>query len=209
LDECAEVVKEMETEFVAVRVLRIVKNPGPDCAFIEEIAEEMLIFSKVLCTVMISAFQFCGGQEPASLLWKRLQRSQIMWPTQRMWEQILASVTPKCHHLWFVVIPQISYLGRFFHVMEDPIEKLHKLDRLTSDVVYCHIQNYEFREKCKQKQETTARNIALCVDSLTMCKRTATISFLLKQLQIVKARWRRPLLWKMSEDHSNLDWISL
>ncbi len=67
-------------------------------------------------------------------------------------------MTPKSHNLWFEVVPQITYLGRFFHFMEDPIEKLHKLDRLT-DAVYCHIRNYEFREECKQKQEATSRNI--------------------------------------------------
>ena len=49
-------------------------------------------------------------------------------------------------------------LGRFFHFMQDPIEKLHKLDRLT-DAVYCHIRNYQFREECKQKQEATARHV--------------------------------------------------
>jgi hypothetical protein len=44
--------------------------------------------------------------------------------------------------------------------MEDPIEKLHKLDKLT-DAVYCHIRNYEFREECKQKQEATSRNVVV------------------------------------------------
>jgi hypothetical protein len=44
--------------------------------------------------------------------------------------------------------------------MEDPIEKLHKLDRLT-DAVYCHIRNYEFREECKQKHEATSWNIVV------------------------------------------------
>ena len=44
--------------------------------------------------------------------------------------------------------------------MEDPIEKMHKVDKLT-DAVYCHIRNYEFREECKQKQEATARNIVV------------------------------------------------
>jgi hypothetical protein len=44
--------------------------------------------------------------------------------------------------------------------MEDPIEKLHKLNRLT-DAVYCHIRNYEFREECKKKQEDTSRNIVV------------------------------------------------
>ncbi len=64
-------------------------------------------------------------------------------------------MTPKSHNLWFEVVPQLAYLGRFFHFMEDPVEKLHKLDRLT-DAVYCHIRNYQFREECKQKQEATA-----------------------------------------------------
>jgi hypothetical protein len=84
---------------------------------------------------MISAFQFCGRQK-SSLLWEGLQRSkvppvdklQIMWPTHIMWEQKSSSVTPKSQKKWFEVIPQLSYLGRFFRFMEDPIEKLHKLD---------------------------------------------------------------------------------
>jgi hypothetical protein len=36
--------------------------------------------------------------------------------------------------------------------MEDPIKKLHKIDRLM-DVVYCHLRDYEFREESKRKQE--------------------------------------------------------
>jgi hypothetical protein len=37
-------------------------------------------------------------------------------------------------------------------------KKVHKLDKLT-DAVYCHIQNYQFREECKQKQEATAMHV--------------------------------------------------
>jgi hypothetical protein len=71
-------------------------------------------------------------------------------------------MTPRSHHKWCEVIPQISYLGRFFHFMEDQIEKLHKLDRLT-DVVYCHIQNFELCEECKKEEKTaTIRNIVVC-----------------------------------------------
>ena len=70
-------------------------------------------------------------------------------------------MTPKSHNLWFEVVPQLAYLGRLFHLMEDPIEKLHKLDKLT-DAVYCHIRNYQFREECKQKQEATARHVQVC-----------------------------------------------
>jgi hypothetical protein len=86
--------------------------------------------------------------------------SKFLQHTQRSWEEKEESVTPKSHNLWFEVVPQLAYLGRFFHFMEDPIEKLHKLDRLT-DAVYCHIRNYEFREECKEKQEATARNVVV------------------------------------------------
>jgi hypothetical protein len=60
--------------------------------------------------------------------------------------------------LWFEVISQLAYLGRVLHFMENPIEKLHKLDKLTG-AVYCHVRSYEFREECKQKQEATARHV--------------------------------------------------
>jgi hypothetical protein len=44
------------------------------------------------------------------------------------------------HNLRFEeAIPQISYLGRFFHLIEDPVEKLPKPDMLT-DAVYCYTQ---------------------------------------------------------------------
>ncbi len=79
------------------------------------------------------------------------------WPTQRMWEKNEASVTPKSHDLWFEVQTQLTYLGRFFHFMEDPIEKLHKIDRLM-DAVYCHLRDYEFREESKRKQESIGKN---------------------------------------------------
>ena len=90
--------------------------------------------------------------EEISELRLAIDRLIILWPTQRNWEQKEASVTPKSHNLWFEVVPQLSYLGRFFHLMEDPIALLHKLDKLI-DAVYCHIRNYQFWEECKQKQE--------------------------------------------------------
>jgi hypothetical protein len=91
-----------------------------------------------------------------------INKLELLWPTWRSWEQKEGSpVTPKSHNLWFEVLPQVTYLGRFLHFMKDPIEKLHKLDRLT-DAVYCHIRNHEFREECKQKQEATfPRNIVV------------------------------------------------
>jgi hypothetical protein len=78
--------------------------------------------------------------------------------------------TTKSHHVHtarksFIasIYCSITFLppGRFFHFMEDPIEKLHKLDNLT-DAVYCHIWNYQFREECKEKQEATARHVEVC-----------------------------------------------
>jgi hypothetical protein len=79
------------------------------------------------------------------------------WPTQHTWEKNEASVTPKSHDLWFEVQPQLNYLGQFFHFMEDPIEKIHKIDRLM-DAVYCHLRDYEFREGSKRKQESIGKN---------------------------------------------------
>jgi hypothetical protein len=167
LDECAKVVEEMETEFVAVYVLTIVKNPGANCASIREISMEMFLFSKVLhchdiCFISIlrQTRTFFNVEEIGALQ-GAINKLQIMWPKQRMWEQEVASVTPKSHNLWFEVVPQISYPGRFFYFMENLAEKLHTLDRLTG-AVYCHIQDYEFCKDCKQKQEATTRNIAFC-----------------------------------------------
>jgi hypothetical protein len=44
--------------------------------------------------------------------------------------------------------------------MEDPIEKLHKIDRLM-DAVYCHLQDYEFREESKTRQEAIDKKSAV------------------------------------------------
>jgi hypothetical protein len=46
-----------------------------------------------------------------------------LWPTQRMWEKKAASVTPELHDLWFEVPQQLTYLGYFYHFMEDPMEQ--------------------------------------------------------------------------------------
>ena len=69
-------------------------------------------------------------------------------------------MTPKSHDLWFEVPQQLTYLGRVYHFMEDPIEKLHKIDRLM-DAVYCHLRDYEFREESKRKQEAIGKNFAV------------------------------------------------
>jgi hypothetical protein len=163
LDEQVKILDKMETEFLAVRSLTIAKHPGADCASIEEIAEEMAFFSEVLqcydvCFALLRRTRHIFTPQEVAELQHAIDKLRRLWPTQRNWEEKEASVTPKSHNLWFEVVPQLAYLGRFFHFMEDPIEKLHKLDKLT-DAVYCHIRNYEFREECKQKQEATARNI--------------------------------------------------
>jgi hypothetical protein len=74
-----------------------------------------------------------------------------------MWEKKAASVTPKSHDLCFEVPQQLTYFGRFYHFVEDPIEKLHKINRLM-DAVYCHLQDYEFREESKRRQESIGKN---------------------------------------------------
>ena len=71
-------------------------------------------------------------------------------------------MTPKSHDLWFEVPQQLTYLGRFYHCMEDPIEKLHKIDPLMN-AVYCHLRDYEFREESKRKQEAIGKNSAVKV----------------------------------------------
>jgi hypothetical protein len=163
LDRRVKILEKMKAEFLSVRARTIEKHPGADCASIQEIAEEMAFFSEVLhcydiCFALLRRTKKIFTLEEISELQLAIDKLKILWPTQRSWEEKEASVTPKSHNLWFEVIPQLLYLGRFFHFMEDPIELLHKLDKLT-DTVCCHIRNYQFREECKQKQEATARHV--------------------------------------------------
>jgi hypothetical protein len=64
-----------------------------------------------------------------------------LWPMQHMWEKKAASVTLKSHNLWIKVPQQLTYLGRSHLFMEDPNEKLKKIDRLM-DTVYYPLQDY-------------------------------------------------------------------
>jgi hypothetical protein len=153
----------MEKEFVAVRDRTLVAHPGTACASNEEIAEEMKFFSNVLqcydiCFALLRGTRTILTDEEIAELQAAIDKLKDLWPTQRSWEQKEASVTPKSHNLWFEVIAQLKYLGRFFHFMEDPIEKLHKDDQIT-DAVYCRVRSYEYREECKRKSESTSRNI--------------------------------------------------
>ena len=67
-----------------------------------------------------------------------------------MWERKAVSVTPKLHDLWFEAPQQLNHLGRFYHFMEDPIRLM--------DAVYCHLQEYEFQEESKRRQESIGKN---------------------------------------------------
>ena len=163
LERRVKVLDELEKNFVAVRDRTLEKHPGANCATNEEIVEEMVFFGEVLQCYDISfallrRTRTILTEEEVGELQGAINALQILWPTQRSWEQKEASVTPKSHNLWFEVVPQLTYLGRFFHFMEDPIKVLHKLDKLT-DAVYCHIRHYQFREECKQKQDATARHV--------------------------------------------------
>jgi hypothetical protein len=168
LDKRVKVLEELEEAFLAIRVRTIETQPGATCASVEEIREEiMAFFSEVLhCYAIIFAIlrrtRTIYTVAQIAELQVTINRLKSLWLTQRHWEQKEASVTPKCHNLWFEVISQLAYyLGRFFHFMEDPIKKLHKHDKLT-DAVYCNIRNYQFREECKQKNEAIARHVAVC-----------------------------------------------
>jgi len=192
LDRRVKVLEELKIEFLAVRKRTIEKHPGADCAPIEEIGEEMTFFSEVLhcydtCFGILRRTRTIYTITEIAELQGAINKLKILWPTQRSWEQKEASVTPKSHNLWFEVVPQLTYLGRFFHFMEDPIEKLHKLDKLT-DAVYCHIRNYQFREECKQKQEATARHVEVRQQNeLVQQNRKRKFSAATKEKQLMKA----------------------
>jgi hypothetical protein len=96
----------------------------------------MTFFSEVLhcydtCFAILRCARTIYTITKISELQGAIDKLKILWPTQRSWEQKEASVTPKPHNLWFEVLPQLTYLGRFFYFMDDPIEKLHKLGKLS------------------------------------------------------------------------------
>jgi hypothetical protein len=106
---------------------------------------------------------------------------------QRSWEKKAGSVTPKSHDLWFEVPQQLIYLDQFYHFMEDPIEKLHKIDGLI-DAVYYHLRDYEVREESKRKQEAIGKNYAVKLQNQQVtqsCKRefaaTVVLTFVKKE----------------------------
>jgi hypothetical protein len=111
LDKRVKVLEELEEAFLAVRA-----HPGATCASVKEIREEMAFFSEVLhCYDILFAILRCTRTiytvAQIAELQVTINRLKNLWPTQRHWEQKEVSVTPKCHNLWFEVIPQLAYLG--------------------------------------------------------------------------------------------------
>jgi hypothetical protein len=183
----------------------IEKYPGTHCATIEEIGEEMTFFSEVLhcydtCFALLRRTRIIYTIAEITELQGAFNYLKILWPTQRSWEQKEASVTPKSHNLWLDVIPQLAYLGRFFHFMEDPIRKLHKLDKL-SDAVYCHIQNYQFQEVGNRNKKPLP-GMSKFVNILSKCSRTESGSLLLQPSQREKTRQRGAMLSRENGGHS-------
>jgi hypothetical protein len=165
LERRVEILQEMETEFIAVRDRTLEAEPGIDCASNVEISDEMKFFSDVLQCYDVSFALLRGTrtiftEEQIAELQAAIDKLKDLWPTQRKWEPKEASVTPKSHNLWFEIIAQLRYLGRFHQFQEDPIERLHKDDQIT-DAVFCRVRGYEFREECKRKLEATGRNNAV------------------------------------------------
>jgi hypothetical protein len=60
--------------------------------------------------------------------------------------------------------------------MEDPIEKLHKIDVLM-DAVYCHLRDYEFLKESKRKQKAIGKNYAVKLQHLTSHTKLPSATF--------------------------------
>jgi hypothetical protein len=162
------ILSQLEAKFLWVREQTLERDTTTNLALIEEIKEERAFFGQILhCydCVFVLLFRtrtiFSAKERTpfrTRTIFSAKERTELqgaieilksLWPTQRIWKKKAASVTPKSHDLWFEIQLQLTYLGRFYHFMEDPIKKLHKIDRLM-DAVYCHLQDYEFREASKK-----------------------------------------------------------
>jgi hypothetical protein len=164
-----QIIYQLETEFLRVREQNSIKNPTTNLALIEEIKEEMNFFRVILhcydCAFgLLRRTRKKFTPEEISELQGAIDPLKTLWPTQRSWEKKAASVTPKPHNLWFEVPEQLTYLGRFYHFMEDPIKKLHKIDRLM-DAVYSHLRDYEVWEESKRKQVAIGKHYAVKLQS--------------------------------------------
>jgi hypothetical protein len=95
------------------------------------------------------------GEKEKSELKEAIHSLKDLWPTQRHWETTTATCAPKGHDIWFHALLQIACLGRFHHFMEDPIEKLHKEEKLL-DRTHCHFRSHEKREEAKAVRSALA-----------------------------------------------------
>jgi hypothetical protein len=75
--------------------------------------------------------------------------------------------------------------------MEDPIKKLHKLDKL-ADAVIVTFEITSF-ERNANRNKKPLPGMSKFVNRLSKCNRTASVSLLLHPLQRKKARLRGPL----------------
>jgi hypothetical protein len=143
LENRVEIMSQLEVKFLHVRDENLAKDPTTGLASIEEIREEMVFFGRIsncydcVFSLLRRTRTIFSTEERTELL-GAIEILSSLWPTQRVWGKKAASMTPKSHDLWFEVPQQLTYLRRLYHFMEDPIEKLHKVDRLM-DAVYCHL----------------------------------------------------------------------
>jgi hypothetical protein len=125
-----EIMSQREMKFLHVRDESLTKDPTTDLASIEEIREQMDLFGRILHHCYDWAFSFLRRTRSSFLISERkellgaIKILTPLWPTHCMWEKKAASVTPELHDLWFEEVPQqLTYLGRFYHFMEDPMKK--------------------------------------------------------------------------------------
>jgi hypothetical protein len=88
LDDRTKVIKEMETQFLGVRVLTMKKNPGADCASIEEISKETIFFLEILhcydiCFSILRRTRSIFDVEEIEALQGAINKLKLLWPMQR------------------------------------------------------------------------------------------------------------------------------
>jgi hypothetical protein len=124
----------------------------------EEIDDEMKFFRKTLeyydgIFSILRKERNIYSSAQIQMLKTAINNLKSHWPTKRWWEDKPATCTPKGHDIWFHILLKVEYLGRFLFWMEDPIEVLHKDDKLL-DRVYCHMnRDYKRKEEAKREME--------------------------------------------------------
>jgi hypothetical protein len=185
------ILSQLEMNFLHVQEQTLQEVPAANLASVEEIKEEMAFFGRILLCYdfgLLRRTRTIFSTEQRTELQGAIDVLKSLWATQRIWENKAASVTSKSHNLWFEIQPQLIYLGHFYHYMEDPIEKLHKIGRLM-DAVYCHLRDYEFREESKMRQEAIGKNSSVKIQMqqvMQSCQRKFAASSLLKKEQKMK-----------------------